>query len=526
MEKIEDSESSKMFSRRNVLTGFAAVGISVALVASSCGGEAAQSDSSGYLSDQEAIHGQESMLVSQQIGDSLIAMHEDANSGWRFKSAIQAPHYQTDRDVGASGIGMGFLVLADRYPEEVKWQQTAEQTANWLISVAQKDSNGRMYWPDYADDDEQSDSAYTSFDDGTLGISDFFWQLYERTQNESYRAVAESSLAWTLAQAENVGSTDRPAYRWLWDKSDESSGYQMGMGMGVVGIVHALAEYHQRLQASNPALAAQSKQYMDGAVRYISSVRSELGNNNGDARALPETGLIGQDGDTNMNSGYLSGTAGAAFMYLKLYKVFNDRQYLEQAERSLSWLADEKSGPMVRVDDDKVAWKLSLDPQGGDDDQLATGFEEGAAGIAWVFLQAYKVTGQQQYLETAKQAANWLSSVAQPNAGGVTWHEDEAPRNPIVHANLNNGAAGIGMFLLELNEASGDNRYKELADQARVWIANTAQREGNLVFWDDNDGEANYSRDPSWHWGSAGIIAFMVRAEGGKVNIPGMQAGL
>src|SRR5437868_2375476 len=43
------------------------------------------------------------------IANSLLNMHEQVGNDWRFRSAIQAPHYQTDRDVGAAGIGMGFL---------------------------------------------------------------------------------------------------------------------------------------------------------------------------------------------------------------------------------------------------------------------------------------------------------------------------------------------------------------------------------------------------------------------------------
>lgn len=520
MERHTDSDPGGSISRRQVLAGFAAVGISAALVISSCGGEATQ------MPDTEARPEQLTAVELRDLGQSLIAMHEESMGGWRFRSAIQAPHYQADRDVGAAGVGMGFLVLADQYPEESEWKQAAQQTAGWLLETAQKDAQGRLYWADYVDGSDRSDSAYTSFDDGTLGISDFLWQLYERTSDETYRQAAQSSLAWTLAQAENVGSANQPVYRWLWDKSDESSGYHMGMGMGVVGIVHTLAEYYQRLKDTNPALAADCRQHIDGAVRYVQNAQKALGGNDGDARALPETGVIGEDGDTNMNAGYLSGSAGAAFMYLKLYRVFGDPAYLQQAEQTLGWLSDEQAGPLVRPEADKVAWKLAIDPQGGNNEQLATGFEEGAAGIGWVYLQAYKVTGNQQYLATAQQAANWLASVAEHTSNGLTWHEYETPRNPITHTNLNNGAAGIGMFFQDLAEVTGNQQYQDLVTQTRSKIESTALRDGKVIYWDDNDGEDDYSRDPSWHWGTAGIVAFLARTEGSKFNMPGMQSGL
>lgn len=457
--------------------------------------------------------------------ESLLSMHEQAGDGWRFKSAIQAPHYQTDRDVGAASVGMGFLVMADQNPKDGKWLQAAEKTADWLTAVAQTDGNG-TYWPDYVDGNQKSADIYTSFDDGAIGIGDFYWQLYAKTHNEQYKNMALSSLRWTFAQAQNIGTAAEPVYSWPWEAGGVSSPHYMGMGEGAAGLVYSFASYYERLKNSDPATAAQCRQYIDGTLRYITQVRTTLGSNGGDARALPETGSIGQDGDTTMNSGYLSGAAGAAYMYLKLYQVFNDRQYLDQANSIFSWLQDTHDGPMVTFPDGSVAWKLSLDPQGGDNAVLATGFEEGAAGIGWTYLQAYKLTGDKQYLSTAKKAADWLGDVSIKTVSGITWHEDESPVNPIIHTNLNNGAAGIGMFLKDLADTAGNSKYQTMAQQTLNWIKTSAKHDGTNVYWDDNDGENDYSRDPSWHWGTAGIINFAARMAGSKVDIPGEQPGL
>lgn len=462
----------------------------------------------------------------QQVGQSLINSHEDATGGWRFRSAIQAPHYQTDRDLGASSVGMGFLVAADRYPEDQEWLQAAEQTAGWLMAVAQTDNNGGVFWSDYVDDSMASPDIYTSFDDGALGIGDFFWQLYERTQNGQYKDIALATLRWTFAQAENVGNTE-PVFRWQWNVGDSGSAYYMGMGEGAVGQVHTFATYYERLQGSDPELASQCQEHINGSLRYLDKVRADLGGNDGDERALPETGVIDKAGDTNMNSGYLSGAAGTAFMYLKLYKVFGDDQYLAEADKLFSWLEDTENGPMVPFNDGSVAWKLAIDPKGGGDPVLATGFEEGSAGIGWTYLQAYKLTGNERYLTVARQAADWLTAMAVTDGNGITWHEDEAPAKPTVHANLNNGAAGIGMFLQDLSEASGDAKYHDLAQQALNWLIATAVHDqSSNMYWNDNDGEADYSQDPSWHWGTAGIMAFIAKMSGGTVDIPGEQSGL
>lgn len=461
-----------------------------------------------------------------KAGESLLQMHEDNHGGWRFRSEIQAPHYQTDRDVGAASVGMGFLALADKYPQDSRWIAAAEKTATWLTAVSEQDNHGGRFWHDYVDDTETSPNVFTSFDDGAIGIGDFYWQLYEKTQKPEYKQIALQTAEWTFSKAENVG-TSQSVYRWRWDLSDTSSSYQMGMGEGQVGLIHSFATFYERTKVSDPAFAARCKQYLDGAVRYVEQTRAALGRNGGDSRALPETGVIGQDGDTNMNSGYLSGAAGAAMMYLKLYQVFGDQHYLSEANQLFGWLSDSKSGPMVKVGNDAVAWKLALDPQGSDNTNYATGMEEGSAGIGWVYLQAYEVTGNTAYLDIAKKAANWLLMVAIDDAGnGLTWHEDEHPASKIVHPNLNNGGAGIGMFMEDILRVTKDSHYKTGSQGAFNGLVHQASQEGGTIYWKDSEDGKQFSKDPSWHWGSAGIISFMLHHSGGQFDIPGQQPAL
>ena len=474
-----------------------------------------------------------------QAGNSLIALHQTSQGGWEFQSQIQAPHYQTDRDVGAASVGMGFLVLANRYPHDQQWLTAAEQTATWLMAVSTKGSNGAISWSDYVDGgDDSSNSVYTSFDDGALGIGDFFWRLYQETGNPQYKSTALGTVNWTLAQAENVGSTTEPAYRWPWDTSTRNNAlssdnppiYYMGMGEGSAGIINTLTTYYQRTETSDPVFAAQCKQYIDGGLRYLQQTQAVLGQNGGDNRAVPETGVIGQDGDTAMNAGYLSGAAGAAYMYLNLYNTFDDQSYLAQANKLFSWLQDTNNGPMVEFNNGTVAWRIAIDPDDSNDPTnaaYATGFEEGSAGIGWTYLQAYELTHDQQYLAMAKRAAGWLLSVAvKDNHNGYSWHEDENPASPYVRPNLDNGAAGIGMFFYDLYLVTKDQSYLTAAQGARQSIVNTAVHSGNNVYWQDDDDGSQYSNDPSWHWGDAGIIDFMARLSGGTMDIPGEQDGL
>ena len=462
-----------------------------------------------------------------QVGQSLINLHDSNRGGWRFKSEIQAPHYQTDRDVGAASVGMGFLAMADKYPNDPRWLHAAEETARWLEAVSSQDGHGGRYWHDYVDDHSISPNVYTSFDDGAIGIGDFFWQLYAKTHNPQYKQVSLESLRWTFSQAQTFTEAGITGYRWKWDASAQNSPYYEGMGEGAAGIINAFATYYERLKDSDPSIAAKCKHYIEGGLRGLDAIRRQLHNNIGTSPTIPGTGVAGQNGDTEMDSGYLSGAAGAAYMYLNLHRIFGNKEYLTNAEEILGWLSDTKHGPIVKLGNNEVAWRLALDPQGGNNNSLATGVEEGAAGIGWAYLQAYNQTGNKNYLNTAKAAGNWLLSVAikQPG-GGLAWREDEHSTNILVRPNLDNGAAGIGMFLQDLAKDSRDSKYQAGAQGAVKWLMTSAQGHANHIYWNDNDEGNHFSKDPSWHWGLAGIIEAIQRIDAGQQDIIGEQPSL
>jgi lantibiotic modifying enzyme len=524
---------------RAVIVGVAALGLAGCTYAASnsSGHNSAPSSpsvatSTPFGSPDTANDSNEQLLL--EASTTLEGLHQDSQGGWAFESQIQAPNDQTDRDVGAASVGMGFLSLADRYPDNPRWLSDAKHTAAWLMAVAHRDDNGDVWWTDYVNGTQESSSIYTSFDDGALGIGDFFWQLYQKTNDPEYKSIAMGTVDWTLSQAENVGSTNVPAYRWVWDISTRGSSLSgnnpplYSMGMGVVGTINTLATYYQRTSVSDPEFAARCKQYMDGALQYLQQARSTLGQNGGDSNALPETGVVGQDGDTAEDSGYLSGAAGAAYMYLHLYQVFGDQKYLSEAQGLLNWLTS-SDGPKADVQTG-IAWHIAIDSQdssNSDNAKIATGFEEGDAGIGWTFLQAYNVTGNQDYLTTARQAGDWLLSVAIKNSnGGYSWPEDYNPTSPYIRPNLDNGAAGISMFFYDLYVTTHDIRYLSGVQGTQKWIANTAIHNGKQVWWADNDDGNSFAKDPSWHWGIAGIIAALNRETGGTMDIPGEEPAL
>jgi hypothetical protein len=155
---------------------------------------------------------------------------------------------------------------------------------------------------------------------------------------------------------------------------------------------------------------------------------------------------------------------------------------------------------------------------------VPAGFELGAAGIAWVNLRAYRMTGDRDYREVARRAGAWL------RASAVAGSWAELPGDPTVpvHVGLDGGGAGIGWVLEDLARAGIErsaNRAAARAALAAVRAEAARDRLGAFWFAQRMAGRRQLRAEPSWHWGAAGIAAFGARLAGWSGRGPGGQPG-
>ncbi|GLZ50288.1 hypothetical protein Acsp06_64730 [Actinomycetospora sp. NBRC 106375] len=445
-------------------------------------------------------------LVADAVADPL---GPDGPPGARaWTSAIQAPHRQTDRDVGAAGIAHGLLALAAATPVPVERERHlagARAAGDFLLGARTGDA-GRF--PDYVDPGGPSPRAYTSFDDGAAGIGEVLWRLAEATGEDRFRAGARAAMGWVLDRAEGVDGLPCPQRcRWAW--VDQPGGgdppsYRHGMGEGQAGIVYALSVMAER--TGDPELAAHAA---GGAVYLASRLDADGG--------LPE-----RADEPRRNTGFLSGTAGAAFVFLRMYQWTRDDRWRAAAESALGFL-DRTAQPAAGG----LAWPILLGAGDAaltpDNPRRATGMEEGAAGIGWVSLQAHAILGDTRHLERARGAGRWLTAVALDEPTGLAWEEFEG--SPTVHTATNSGAAGTGWFLDTLGRVTGEVEFAAAARDARAWLLSVATPDGRWGATREA-GTWTLGGEPSWHWGAAGVIGFLARTAGGPVDSPAMQESL
>lgn len=462
-----------------------------------------------------------------QAAHSLLARAEPVTwiegqrTGSAWKSVIQAPNYQTDRDVGAASVGMGFLAAYDA-TGNAAYLNAASAAGDFLLAAQVPSESGR--WPDYYNPTGPADYGFTSFDDGAPGVADFLWHLYERTGNARYSSTALAAMDWEISKAEAPNGQACPhVCLWHWQDPATDKIYT-GMGEGVAGIAWAFNAFAVRRAAIDPLRSARYERYAQGAAAWLESqmVHVKLANGE-DAASMPES-----PGTKIFDTGYVSGSAGDAFLFYQLYLTTGRNQYRHDGDLLLNWVRAQgvKDGSCPGL-------KWPIQTTGRGHKLFATGVEEGNGGIGWVALQAYKLLMARapgpaiKDLEMARSAGDWLlSSCAGHNKDQKTWWPEDAGRN-LIHTSLDNGAPGIAVFLYDLYAATGAPSYRDGAADAQRWIRSVAFDDHGTSYWCEHteDGNWRLCHEPSWHWGAAGIIDMAARLQGWPLDIPGEEPG-
>jgi Lanthionine synthetase C-like protein len=439
-----------------------------------------------------------------------------AANGYAWQSVIQEPNYQTDRDVGASSVGMGLLAAYDT-TGNADYLQYARGAGDFLLAA--QTPAGR--WPDYYNPKGPASYGFTSFDDGAPGIADFLWRLYERTADSKYKAAALKAMDWEVSVARGPAGKKCPAQAcyWRWFDPPDSNIYT-GMGEGVAGIAWTFDEFSRRLSGCDPVRSRRYSKYARAAAAYLESRMNKIRLQDGSMAAkMPE-----QPASTAFDTGFLSGSAGDAFVFYKLYASTQNPRYLEDANQLFAWV---RSQALTSGSCPGVKWHI----EESGDNLVATGVEEGNAGIGWVAIQAAKILAPLDPalaatdLQLARGAGDWLlsSCAAFPEGGGTYWPEDEG--RILIHTSLDNGAPGIAVFLYDLYLATGNRAYLSGSQNAETWVRFSKFTDTKGAYWCENrrNGKWHLCGEPSWHWGTAGIINMAARLSGWALDIPGEE---
>jgi rhamnogalacturonyl hydrolase YesR len=299
---------------------------------------------------------------------------------------------------GASGIVLFFLELAAATGQDA-YLEDAGAGARWLAET----------WRDQADPTLYHGLAGTVFT-----LTEAGWAIGDESFEAAARAAADAIVEAARDLDGGVGWTRDPAQR------------------GDGGIVLALLHAAGILGVSTYAEVA-----VEAGKRIAGLVVPGCRFGDGSSPDLPIDAVT---------PGFLSGTAGTAFLLARLYGVTRDERFLEAARRGADFVRT------VSEVTDRCAVVPHHVPQGRALHYL--GFCSGSAGVARMFYELYRVTGDRGDLDWVERLAYGIIQ------SGVPRRHTEGYWNVACQCC---GAAGILELFVGLWAATGQERYLEFA---------------------------------------------------------------
>ncbi|MDF2663091.1 MAG: Lanthionine biosynthesis protein LanM [Paenibacillus sp.] len=146
----------------------------------------------------------------------------------------------------------------------------------------------------------------------------------------------------------------------------------------------------------------------------------------------------------------MAGSAGISIGALRLYEATGERQALGLAVRCGEHLLSRKV-----VSPGGAGWPSELT-----EGRMLAGFSHGASGYAYAFSELFRVTGDERFLQTAREAVRYERSLFAPGEGNWLDLRSDArtDRNPVYWCH---GAPGIVLSRILTGRVCGDDRFEE-----------------------------------------------------------------
>jgi lantibiotic modifying enzyme len=146
-----------------------------------------------------------------------------------------------------------------------------------------------------------------------------------------------------------------------------------------------------------------------------------------------------------------NGCAGWGLVSLRFYGQTQREEYLARALEAAEW-------HLNTAVKDEAGWSWPV----ADEKKMPLGFGYGASGIALFLLMVGRVTGDERFLEAARQAFEFDFAHRFDTTRGWVWPANIGDN--IVVPYWGSGSAGIGGVALRLYRYLGDERYLDIAN--------------------------------------------------------------
>lgn len=339
---------------------------------------------------------------------------DDAKAGADYLLTTLEKETGTGLYVGISGIGFSFEETF-RATKEEKYRRGAELCIQQIKENAIKKEKG-VQWSDTTD-----------IIGGTAGTGLFLLYAADRLEDISLLELA-TEAGYRLIE---LGVPEKDGLKW--NMNPDYPRNMPNFSHGTAGISYFLASLYAETK---------KKEFLDAALagsNYLIDI----------AKTEGDVCLIFHNEPDAMDLYYLGwchGPTGTAQLFYLLHKVTNDMNWMDWLERSARSIL-----------------------QSGIPEKQHPGFWNnvgiccGSAGVADFFLNLYRITQKQEYLDFAWHLTSHLLAKGTQGEKGLHWIQAEHRTRPdFLHAqtNLMQGAAGIGLWLLHLDSFEQGKKHQ------------------------------------------------------------------
>lgn len=187
------------------------------------------------------------------------------------------------------------------------------------------------------------------------------------------------------------------------------------------------------------------------------------------------------------------GTAGAGYLFTKVYELTGDEKYLDAAKGTVNYL---KSIAVRQKRGYLIPYKL-----GKYDNLFYLGNCHGPVGTAKLFYELYKVTGKEEYLSEVKALADGAHSLKAPFAQSAGFWNTTC---------ICCGPAGYVPFYAGLYRATGDEMWRKLLHRVgEVLVGSRTGNHWNIAF--DRTRPDDITAPAGYFTGTAGIVTALLQ---------------
>jgi lantibiotic modifying enzyme len=316
-------------------------------------------------------------------------------------------------------IGKAFR---QKQPSNIEEYLNTAKAAHGFFEPSKTATADGIYWKDQINvvnpDAKQTDlSSYV----GSSGILYYYLELYRITGDETYKELVLKAADYLDAHWQDQIIASKESF--------DIEGVSDSIYIGIASLGMILSVVYKAFGREKDL----------NAIKAITEhVISDAGHN--------ETGLY-----WSFDKSILLGGGTVLYLY-KIYDLLKDDKVLDAANKG----ADAILSEAIKDPRGGYAWTSYAHPG----QTRVPNFECGTAGVGYLFTVAYDQSGDERYLNAAKEAAKHLKAIAVPQGEGflIPWH-DNPDEETIFYVSTCHGPAGTSRLFYQLYKITNEQAY-------------------------------------------------------------------